>query len=119
MMRSLPPRNIQQRRGHTFMIKNSPLDDGDGDDVDVDPSTYATEHDTNRFVDDPDGIPLFDTNERQATLFGLEPNSDLDNPLDNGLQFTGPVILFLSVYATLSLFFADTDMAPPPLDVSM
>ncbi len=54
---------------------------------------------------DPDGVPLFDTNDR-ATLFGLEPNADLD-PLDNpGLQFTGPLILFLSIYVTLSLFFA-------------
>jgi len=54
--------------------------------------------------DDPDGVPLFDTNER-ATLFGLEPNPDSD-PLDNpGLQFTGPLILFLSIYVTLSLFF--------------
>lgn len=54
--------------------------------------------------DDPDGVPFFDTNER-ATLFGLEPNPDSD-PLDNpGLQFTGPLILFLSIYVTLSLFF--------------
>ena len=54
--------------------------------------------------DDPDGVPLFDTNDR-ATLFGLEPNPDSD-PLDNpGLQFTGPLILFLSIYVTLSLFF--------------
>jgi len=54
--------------------------------------------------DDPDGVPLFDTNDR-ATLFGLEPNPESD-PLDNpGLQFTGPLILFLSIYVTLSLFF--------------
>jgi hypothetical protein len=54
---------------------------------------------------DPDGVPLFDTNDR-ATLFGLEPNVELD-PLDNpGLQFTGPLIMFLSIYVTLSLFFA-------------
>jgi len=54
---------------------------------------------------DPDGVPIFDTNDR-ATLFGLEPNVELD-PLDNpGLQFTGPLIMFLSIYVTLSLFFA-------------
>ena len=54
--------------------------------------------------EDPDGVPLFDTNDR-ATLFGLEPNPESD-PLDNpGLQFTGPLILFLSIYVTLSLFF--------------
>ena len=56
-------------------------------------------------TDDPDGVPLFDTNDR-ATLFGLEPNAEMD-PLDNpGLQFTGPLIMFLSIYVTLSLFFA-------------
>eukprot|EP00585_Thalassiosira_rotula_P010716 CAMPEP_0196132990 /NCGR_PEP_ID=MMETSP0910-20130528/2396_1 /TAXON_ID=49265 /ORGANISM="Thalassiosira rotula, Strain GSO102" /LENGTH=185 /DNA_ID=CAMNT_0041392661 /DNA_START=95 /DNA_END=652 /DNA_ORIENTATION=+ len=70
---------------------------------------------SSRYDDDPDGVPLFDTNERGATLFGLEPNADVD-PLDNGLQFTGPVILFFSVYVTLSLFLPD-DM--PPLDLSM
>ncbi|KAL7494039.1 hypothetical protein ACHAWT_002954 [Skeletonema menzelii] len=56
-------------------------------------------------ANDPDGVPLFDTNDR-ATLFGLEPNAEMD-PLDNpGLQFTGPLIMFLSIYITLSLFFA-------------
>ena len=56
-------------------------------------------------TDDPDGVPLFDTNDR-ATLFGLEPNAEVD-PLDNpGLQFTGPLIMFFSIYVTLSLFFA-------------
>mmetsp|Transcript_5611 Transcript_5611/g.8356 ORF Transcript_5611/g.8356 Transcript_5611/m.8356 type:complete len:135 (-) Transcript_5611:152-556(-) len=54
-------------------------------------------------TNDPDGVPLFDTNDR-ATLFGLEPNAEMD-PLD-GLQFTGPLIMFLSIYVTLSLFFA-------------
>ena len=54
---------------------------------------------------DPDGVPLFDTNDR-ATLFGLEPNAEFD-PIDNpGLQFTGPLIMFLSIYVTLSLIFA-------------
>lgn len=55
---------------------------------------------------DPEGIPIFDTNDR-ATLFGLEPNAEMD-PLDNnpGLQFTGPLIMFFSIYITLSLFTA-------------
>ena len=67
------------------------------------------------FNDDPDGVPLFDTNE-QATLFGSEPRADVD-PLDNGLQFTGPIILLLSIYVTLFLFFAE-DMHPlDPLDL--
>ena len=67
--------------------------------------------------EDPDGTPLFDTNNKRPTLFGLEPNNyDVDNdngeytgidPLDNGLQFTGPLIMMLSIYVTLSLFFGD------------
>ena len=72
----------------------------------------APEEAPSPFLDDQDGVPLFDANER-GTLFGLEPKADLD-PLDNGLQFTGPVILFLSIYVTLSLFFADD---VPPLDL--
>mmetsp|Transcript_13879 Transcript_13879/g.19726 ORF Transcript_13879/g.19726 Transcript_13879/m.19726 type:complete len:140 (+) Transcript_13879:20-439(+) len=66
----------------------------------------AEDSESNRSdTSDPDGVPLFDTNDR-ATLFGLEPNAEMD-PLDNpGLQFTGPLILFLSIYVTLSLFFA-------------
>jgi len=66
---------------------------------------------------DPDGTPLFDTNNKRPTLFGLEPNY-VDNddpsseyagidPLDNGLQYTGPIIMMLSIYVTLSLFFGD------------
>ena len=56
--------------------------------------------------EDPEGVPLFDTNDRTTTLFGLEPNSDVD-PLDNGLQFTGPLIMFASIYVCLSLVFGD------------
>ena len=67
--------------------------------------------------EDPDGTPLFDTNNKRPTLFGLEPNY-IDNddpsseyagidPLDNGLQFTGPIIMMLSIYVTLSLFYGD------------
>lgn len=84
------------------VVWNSPENDG-GDAPEDAPSPY---------LDDQDGVPLFDANER-GTLFGLEPKADLD-PLDNGLQFTGPVILFLSIYVTLSLFFADD---VPPLDL--
>jgi hypothetical protein len=60
----------------------------------------------NEINEDPDGVPLFDTNDRTTTLFGLEPNSDVD-PLDNGLQFTGPLIMFASIYVCLSLVFGD------------
>ncbi|KAL7534509.1 hypothetical protein ACHAXR_007264 [Thalassiosira sp. AJA248-18] len=89
----------QEHRFQLITVKNSPDDYNDDD---------------GPILDDPDGIPLFDTNER-ATLFGLEPNTDYD-PLDNGLQFTGPIILFFSIYVTLSLFGVG-DM--PPLDLSM
>jgi len=60
--------------------------------------------------DDPDGTPLqlksLEGQER-ATLFGLEPKEDLD-PMDNGLAFTGPLILLFSVYITISLFMGET-----------
>jgi len=58
---------------------------------------------------DPDATPLF---EEPVTLFGLEPKTELD-PLDNGLTFTGPIILLASIYFTISLWFVD-DI--PPLD---
>ncbi len=60
--------------------------------------------------DDVEGVAMFDSNDR-ATLFGLEPKAggDLPDPLDNGLQFTGPVVMLISVYVTLSLFFGDVD----------
>ena len=71
-------------------------------------------------VEDPDGTPLFDTNNNRPTLFGLEPNNyDVDNdngeytgidPLDNGLQYTGPIIMMLSIYVTASLFFGEDAM---------
>lgn len=91
------------------ILQNSSGDYGDYDDADGPEDEISSEY------DDPDGVPLFDTNEMRggATLFGLEPNSDLD-PLDNGLQFTGPIVMLFSIYVTLSLFFAD-DM--PPLDL--
>ena len=59
--------------------------------------------------DEVEGVPIFDSNDR-ATFFGLEPNAgDLPDPLDNGLQFTGPIVMIISVYVTLSLFFGDVD----------
>ena len=58
---------------------------------------------------DQDATPLF---EEPVTLFGLEPKTELD-PLDNGLTFTGPIILLASIYFTISLWFVD-DI--PPLD---
>lgn len=60
---------------------------------------------------DPDATPIFD--EKPATLFGLEPKAELD-PLDSGLTFTGPVILLVSIYITISLWFVDD---VDPLDV--
>mmetsp|Transcript_13070 Transcript_13070/g.24526 ORF Transcript_13070/g.24526 Transcript_13070/m.24526 type:complete len:164 (-) Transcript_13070:1828-2319(-) len=58
--------------------------------------------------EDPDGVPLFD---QRVTFLGLEPKAELDL-LDNGLAFTGPIILFFSVYLTLSLFFAGESEVP-------
>lgn len=95
-------------------ISGSLNDDDDPTDA-TNNNEITDEMETTPFDDDPDGIPLFDTNER-ATLFGLEPNADLDGSLDNGLVFTGPIILFFSVYLTLSVFFGD-DI--PPLDLTM
>lgn len=59
---------------------------------------------------DTDATPLFE--EPPRTLFGLEPKAELD-PLDNGLTFTGPIILLASIYFTISLLFVDD---VPPLD---
>ncbi|KAL3789628.1 hypothetical protein HJC23_003177 [Cyclotella cryptica] len=58
---------------------------------------------------DPNATPLFD---ERATLFGLEPKADLDS-LDNGLQFTGPIILLGSLYFMASLWFPED---VPPLN---
>jgi hypothetical protein len=57
-------------------------------------------------------------NNKRATFFGLEPrelpsSSDDNTPMllsvDNGLQFTGPIVMILSIYFTLALFFGDVD----------
>ena len=58
-------------------------------------------------------------NNKRATFFGLEPRelpslSDDDNApmllsVDNGLQFTGPIVMILSIYFMLALFFGDVD----------
>jgi hypothetical protein len=61
---------------------------------------------------DPDATPLFE--QEPPTLFGLEPKSEL-SPLDNGLTFTGPLILFASMYLIVSVWFGD-DVYVPPLD---
>lgn len=104
------PWRYQEGIQQQTMIKNSSDDNFSNDDE----GRVKTEDDINDEVfDDPDGVPLFDTNER-ATFFGLEPNEELGDPLDNGLQFTGPIILFLSTYVTLSLFFPG-DVPPPDL----
>lgn len=83
-----------------MILKKSSDDYNDDETIDTPPN-----NNNDRYEDDPDGVPLFDTNDR-ATLFGLEPNSDVD-PLDNGLQFTGPLIMFASIYVCLSLVFGD------------
>ena len=96
----------KQHRLKRLMIKNS-LNDNNNEEEE-----NSGQYNNNN--EEPDGVPLFDTNERGATLFGLEPNNaEGMDPLDNGLQFTGPVILLASIYITLSLFFADTDVIPP------
>ncbi|EJK49037.1 hypothetical protein THAOC_32127 [Thalassiosira oceanica] len=55
---------------------------------------------------DPDGVPIFDTNDRPATFLGLEPVAATDES-DPPLQVTGPIVMILSIYVTLSLFFGD------------
>lgn len=109
--RLMASRHELKRTQHTRINNSLNNDDSPTDATNND---IIEEMDT-PFDDDPDGVPLFDTNERAATLFGLEPNADVDT-VDSGLVFTGPIILFFSIYLTLSLFFSD-DM--PPLDLSM
>ena len=99
-------------------IKYSP-DDDYNDNINVGPTMNADEdiiieemvESLLNFNDNPDGIPLFDTNEK-ATLFGLEPRADVDQ-LDNRLQFTGPNILLFSIYVILFLFFVEEASSPP------
>lgn len=54
---------------------------------------------------DPDGVPIFDTNMR-PTFLGLEPVASSDDS-EPPLQVTGPIVMLLSIYVTLSLFFGD------------
>ena len=106
-----------QQINQNTKIKYSPDDDYNNDNGSnvgptnaVDDDIIEEGEDSPYFdVDDPDGVALVDTNER-ATLFGLEPRADVD-PFDNGLQFTGLIILLFSIIVTLCLFFAD-DMPP-------
>ena len=65
--------------------------------------TAALDDDKESNIDvelDSDATPLFQ--EPPRTLFGLEPKAELD-PLDNGLTFTGPLILLASIYITISV----------------
>lgn len=77
--------------------------------------TSDNDNDTTNQIDvelDPDATPLFE--QEPPTLFGLEPKSEL-SPLDNGLTFTGPLILMASIYLIVSVWFGD-DVYVPPLD---
>lgn len=73
--------------------------------------------DDNNDVNDDDDSELDRTNNnKRATFFGLEPRElppiEEGTPVlsvDYGLQFTGPVIMILSIYFTLALFFGDVD----------
>ena len=99
---------MKATRHQRIIFKNSQNDDNESTD-----STESQDRtaENNMFItEDPDGVPLFDTNDR-ATLFGLDPKAELDS-MDNGLAFTGPIIFFFSMYFTLSLFFP-TDEIPP------
>ena len=68
-------------------------------------------------VNDDDDAELDRTNNnKRATFFGLEPRElpqiEEGTPVlsvDDGLQFTGPIIMILSIYFTLALFFGDVD----------
>jgi hypothetical protein len=68
---------------------------------------------------DGDDIDFDESERRGATFFGLEPkasardedgNSSID-PMDDGLRFTGPIVMMISLYVTLSLFFGNDDVA--------
>ena len=120
---SIHPVAISNR--NSVLCNNSPANNDNEEDNDDDtistPSSLLLDQilnlETPPEEEDPDGTPLFDTNNKRPTLFGLEPNYiDSDDPsseytgidpLDNGLQFTGPIIMMLSIYITLSLFFGD------------
>ena len=83
---------IVTRRRFTAPKKLMILDMGDDDDDGI--------------TEDPDGVPIFDTNDRPATFLGLEPVAASDES-DPPLQVTGPIVMILSIYVTLSLFFGD------------
>ena len=89
-------KTIYYHHGHRIILQASDTED-----------TEDKLKDTTQALDNDDelGTPLFDTND-SATLFGLEPNNaEGIDPLDNGLQFTGPIIMFASIYVCLSLVF--------------
>jgi len=89
------------RRSQCTTVLNLALeDDNNGEDVND---------------DDDDELDRANYNKR-ATFFGLEPRElppiEEGTPVlsvDDGLQFTGPIIMILSMYFTLALFFGDVD----------
>ena len=90
------------RRSQCTAVLNLALEDDDnGEDVNY---------------DDDDAELDRTNNNKRATFFGLEPRElppiDEGTPVlsvDDGLQFTGPIIMILSIYFTLALFFGDVD----------
>ena len=85
-------RPVTRRRFTKKLIILDMVDDCDDDDDGI--------------AEDPDGVPIFDTNDRPATFLGLEPVAASDES-DPPLQVTGPIVMILSIYVTLSLFFGD------------
>ena len=66
---------------------------------------------------DADNVDIDESERRGATFFGLEPkslardengNASMDT-MDDGLQYTGPIVMMISLYVTLSLFFGNDD----------
>jgi len=95
--------NKSRKNSSINSLHQASSNDHDGDD-----DKYSNDIE---FELSPDATPIFE--EKPATLFGLEPKAELD-PLDSGLTFTGPVILLVSIYITISLWFLDD---VDPLDV--
>ncbi|EJK74566.1 hypothetical protein THAOC_03744 [Thalassiosira oceanica] len=87
--------SVTLRRFRPKMV-NGNTDDSDSEQQNRDPIDKG----------DPDGVPIFDTNDRPATFLGLEPVAASDES-DPPLQVTGPIVMVLSIYVTLSLFFGD------------
>ncbi|KAL3816277.1 hypothetical protein ACHAXA_008085 [Cyclostephanos tholiformis] len=90
---------------------------------------FVGDKNNNNCIDDDDvdfdesdsGVPTssYSSDQRQgATFFGLEPKAPargadgnfLMDPLDDGLRFTGPIVMLISIYVMLSLFFGNDDV---------